>query len=113
MMSEDQVVELVQIIATYDSRKIDGVTLGAWREASLRAQWDFRAACNAVHEHYAHVTQWLMPGHVTELIRATRRQPAPVAEVLGLPAGPPASAERRAELMAAIRKIADSKAVEA
>ncbi|MFC9768890.1 hypothetical protein [Rhodococcus jostii] len=94
-MDEDQVVELVQIIATYDSRKIDGVTLGAWREASRRARWDFRAACEAVHEHYAHVTTWLMPGHVTELIRATKRHPAPASQVLAVSATPPASAERR------------------
>jgi hypothetical protein len=54
-----------------------------------------------------------MPGHVTELVRAGKRQPAPVSEVLALGVAPPASPERRREVMAMVRELADKKSVEA
>lgn len=110
-MTHDEVVHLLQIVSTYDSRKLDHLTVAAWKEAASRARWTSDAALEAVHEHYSKSTAWLMPGHVTELVRAGKRHPAPVDEVLSIAAAPPASPERRAELMAQIRKLADSKAV--
>ena len=110
-MTHDEVVQLLQVISTYDSRKLDGLTVAAWKESAVRARWDFRAALEAVHEHYSKSTAWLMPGHVTEQMRARARQPAPASDLLGLPSSPPASVERRAELMAQIRALADGKAV--
>jgi hypothetical protein len=111
-MTHDQIVQLLQVITTYDSRKLDGPTVAAWKEAAARARWDFPLALEAVHQHYATSTAWLMPGHVTEAIKAARRQPAPVSEVLAeLTSAPPASPERRAELMAEIKRLADAKRV--
>lgn len=67
----------------YDNRKMPGdANLAAWVEASRRASWTLPAALEALHEHYAHSAEFLMPGHITERIRANRRQPPPVREVL-------------------------------
>lgn len=110
-MNRDEVVNLLQAICVYDGRKLDGLVVAAWTESATRARWTFADALEAVHEHYAKSTAWLMPGHVTELIRAAKRQPAPVEELRALDAPPPASPERRAELMEQIRKLADRKSV--
>jgi hypothetical protein len=109
-MNRDQVVQLLQVVTAYDNRKLDQVLVAAWNESATRGHWEFEPALNAVHDHYAGSTAWIMPGHVTERIKAKSRQPAPAAEVLELDK-PIASPERRAELMAEIRKIADRKAV--
>lgn len=111
-MTRDEILTLLQIVASYDGRKTDGLIVDAWAKSADLARWDFPSASTAVHQHYAASTAWLMPGHVTELIRSGKRHPAPADEVLALNAAPPASAERRAELMAQIRKLADSKSVQ-
>lgn len=111
-MTHDEIVHMLQIMSAYDSRKIDGPSIAAWKEAAARARWDSRDALESIHEHYAKSTAWIMPGHVTELIRASKRHPAPVGEVLSLPTAPPASPETRAALMAEIRALADSKRVD-
>lgn len=112
-MTRDQIIDLLKVASAYDSRKPDSAQILAWSEAAGRAGWRFGNALNAIHEHYANSTDRIMPGHVTALIRATSARPSdtPVAEVLALPAAPPASAERRAELMAQVREIADRKAM--
>lgn len=110
-MNRDEVVNLLQAICVYDGRKLDALVVAAWTEAATRGRWTFPDALEAVHEHYAKSTAWLMPGHVTELIRAAKRQPAPIAELRALDAPPPASDERRAEVMELVRKLADRKSV--
>ena len=109
-MNRDQIIRLLQVVQAYDNRTIDGITINAWATAAQIARWRPEAAEKAVHAHYATSTAWLMPGHVTEQIRLAARQPAPAEEVLALEKKP-ASPERRAELMAQIRKLADRKAM--
>lgn len=110
-MNHNDVVTLLQVIAAYDSRTIDRASINAWSEAARRQRWTYADARDAVHEHYARSTAWLMPGHVTELIHAPRRQPGVVSEVLGSAGATPASAGRRAEVMAMVRNLADAKRV--
>ncbi|NKS42277.1 hypothetical protein GS496_17145 [Rhodococcus hoagii] len=110
-MTRDQIITLLQTVAAYDGRKVDQLVVAAWSEAAVRANWNPGEAVEAVHEHYSKSHAWLMPGHVTELIRSGKRVPAPASEVLSLNAAPPASADRRAEVMAEIRRIADRKSV--
>lgn len=110
-MTHDEIVQLLQVISAYDSRKIDGPTVAAWKESAARGRWKSESAFEAVHTHFAKSTAWLMPGHVSELIRAGNRHPAPASEVLSVERGAPASEETRTRLMAEIRKLADSKAV--
>lgn len=85
--------------------------VSAWSEAARRGHWTCDTAVDAVHEHFATSTVWVMPAHLTAIIKAKGRQPAPASEVLGIDRPPPASPERRAELMAEIRRLADAKGI--
>lgn len=79
MSLTDPEVKIVLAAAmSYDNRKLPGVAnRAAWAESARRASWTLEAAVEAVHQHYATSTEFLMPGHITALIRAERRQPAP------------------------------------
>jgi hypothetical protein len=111
-MNRDEVIELLQAIQIYDSRKFDALVVAAWSESAQRARWTLREALEAVHEHFANTAGvYLMPGHVTERVRAARRHPAPVAELRALDPPPPAGPDHRAEVMALVRQLADRKAV--
>lgn len=79
----DQVKALWAVAMSYDNRKLPGdANLSAWSEASSRGRWTFPAAVNAIHEHYSQTTDFLMPGHITQLIRSDMRQPPPLREAL-------------------------------
>ncbi|MBF6133492.1 hypothetical protein IU501_10825 [Nocardia otitidiscaviarum] len=63
---------LLQVVAAYDGRDIDSAAIAAWTEAARRQRWTFAEAADAVHQHYSAQTAWIMPGHVTQLIRRDR-----------------------------------------
>lgn len=112
-MTRDEVIDLLQTIHGYDNRKIDGISIAAFSESARRANWTFADAIDAVHDYYAFTPRgWIMPGDITERVRASRRQPAPVAELRAIGAPPPASPDRRAEVMRLVRRLADRKAVD-
>ncbi|MGW4119863.1 hypothetical protein [Nocardia sp. NPDC004711] len=71
-LTNDEIVTLLQIITAYDNRSVDSATVAAWREAGRRRRWTFDEAVEAVHVHYSHNTAWLMPGHITQIIRRDR-----------------------------------------
>ncbi|BAD54864.1 hypothetical protein [Nocardia farcinica] len=71
-LTNDEIVTLLQIATGYDGREIDEVLITLWSEAARRRRWTFTEAVNAVHEHFAEETTWIMPGHVTQLIRRER-----------------------------------------
>lgn len=73
-MTHDEVVTLLQVITRYDGRDIDESSVMVWTEAARRRQWTFDDAVDAAHEHYADQTRWIMPGHVTQIIRRKRNQ---------------------------------------
>lgn len=110
-MTRDEIITVLQTAAAYDNRKIDRVAVAAWMESAHRAGWTAGEAREAVHDHFANSTEYLMPGHVTERIRADRRFPRMLAESRALDAPPPASAAKRAAVMEMVRKLADKKAV--
>lgn len=105
LLTRDQVVEVLQVAATYDRRTIGDTDVIAWAHAAKQGRWAVsvpgggwsnHAAIEGVRHHYATSTAYLMPGHITDYMRGWRRQPPPVAEVEGLiPAAPPATAEAR------------------
>jgi hypothetical protein len=70
--SQDHIVELLQVAAAYDNRDIDAPMVAAWSEAARRKSWTQPEALEAVHEHYADETAWLLPGHITRIIRRRR-----------------------------------------
>ena len=110
-MNRNQIIDLLTAASAYDRRTIGEGDVHAWSEAARRAGWTFERALDALHAHYAETSKWLMPGHITERMRLASRQPAPADEVLALDK-PVASPERRAELMAQIRQLADRKAMQ-
>ncbi|WP_280393198.1 hypothetical protein [Nocardia wallacei] len=71
-VSHDEAVTLLQIAAVYDNRDIDQLIINAWLEAARRQRWTFPEAADAVHQHYSKHTAWLMPGHITQIIRRGR-----------------------------------------
>lgn len=110
-MTRDDIITVLQAAAAYDNRKIDRVMIAAWSESARRAGWNAAAAVDAVHEHFANSVAYLMPGHITERLRADSRHAPPIAEVRAIDPPPPASEDKRAAVMAMVRKLADKKAV--
>jgi len=96
-MTEIEVRSLLAVAMSYDNRKPGEANVMAWAEAAHRNRWTFEAAREAIHAHYGQSTAFLMPGHVTDLVRAARTQPAPVAGLL--PPAAPADPERVASLV--------------
>lgn len=88
-MTPDEIINLLTAAAAFDRRKVGEADVRAWADAAGRGRWTYDEALEAVKAHYADSTAWLMPGHVTEAIRARRTQPAPAA-ALPAPDRPPA-----------------------
>jgi hypothetical protein len=82
----------------YDNRKPGESTVAAWQEAAERSRWTFDEAREAIYQHYANSTEFLMPGHITAAIRAARRQPTPV-QLLPRSADGPAQPDRIRDLI--------------
>lgn len=96
------------------------IDIQTWHEAAVLQRWtSLPLALAAVVDYYSRPAKqgerlWLMPGHVTEYLRAQGRQPEPIAEQqerLQIEAAPPASAERRAALMAAVAAMGRRKSM--
>lgn len=79
-MTEDEVLDLLTMIVSYDNRAADDPAIAAWGDAALIGRWTFDEAQAAVRTHYAASTVWLMPAHVTELVHGRRREAAQRAE---------------------------------
>lgn len=73
-MTEAEIKRLLAAAMAYDNRKPGQAAVLAWQEAARRREWTFEEALDAIHEHYASSTAFLMPAHVTEGIDASRRQ---------------------------------------
>jgi hypothetical protein len=107
-MNEQQVRAVLATAMAYDNRKPGEANIAAWMEAADRGRWSFEAAVEAVHQHYATSTEFLMPAHVTKLMRSAMRQPGPVSDAVAhLEGSAPASDETRRKAMEEIRKFAD------
>lgn len=74
-MTRDELVSLLSIAAAYDGRTLGESDVAAWGDAAERGRWTYAQSQDAVKAHYAESTAWLMPGHVTERIRAERSEP--------------------------------------
>lgn len=99
-MNEAEVRALLAVAVAYDNRKPGEANIAAWLEAADRGRWTFEAAVEAIHEHYARSTEFLMPGHITAAVRARVQRPAPVSDAVAhLEGARPASDEKRREAM--------------
>lgn len=89
-LTDTQIKTVLAAAMAYDNRKLPGeANRAAWGEAARRANWTLAGAIEAVHQHYATSTDFVMPGHITALIRAERRQPAPFQPAPPRPQLPP------------------------
>lgn len=101
-MNRAQIVDLLTTAACYDNRKPNPDTLLAWSEAAHRARWTPQEALDAIHDHYANSTEFLMPAHITEAIRAKRQQPPPMEPRRQIAGPPPADPQRIGNVIAAV-----------
>lgn len=112
-LTDDQIIDLLSVAAAYDNRKVNTDYVLAYGEASRRGRWTFQDAVDCVHEHYSRSTDFLMPAHITSLLREARSQPAPYRALEGgedwqmakpgegpNPTGAPAAPEHIADVMA-------------
>lgn len=107
-MNEQEIRAVLAVAMAYDNRKPGAANIAAWLEAADRGRWTFEAAVEAVHEHYARSTEFLMPGHVTAAVRARMQLPAPASEAVAhLEASSPATEETRQRVMDQIRRFAE------
>lgn len=104
-MNLDEIIELLQIVTSYDNRNVDPYMEASWLDAAHMARWTAHDANSAVRQHFANSTEWIMPGHITAIIRQKRSGPAPFEEVMALPKAPPASEGVRARLRNGWREL--------
>lgn len=74
-MTEDETADLLTIAATFDRRTVGIGDVHAWHDSAKRARWTFDEAAEAIKDYYAKTTSerpWIMPSHVTHMIRAER-----------------------------------------
>jgi hypothetical protein len=80
-MREQQVRLLLAAAVAYDNRRPGDGNIRAWIEAADRGRWNYEEALEALHQHYAESTDFLMPGHITQRLRSARRLPPGPAEL--------------------------------
>jgi hypothetical protein len=101
-MSEQEIRAVYAIATTYDNRKTSESNITAWWEQAIRNRWTLDEVREAIHQHHGQSTEFLMPAHITAIIRANRRQPEKFDSSKLLPAAPPADPERIGEVVAAV-----------
>lgn len=109
MLSETEIKHLIALAGVYDQRRPPAdptaarMVIRSWQDASDRGRWTYTAAAEAIKAHYAETTDYLMPGHITALLRDRRRQPPSLAETrAALPPADPASAAQVAAVVAEV-----------
>ena len=98
-MKEDEIRKLYALAISYDNRRLSEANITAWWEQAERNRWTLDEAREAVHQHHAQSAEFLMPAHITAIIKARRQQPARY-EPLAIEAAPPAPDDR-------VRRIVD------
>lgn len=96
MMNRNEVIDLLSAITAYDNRNATRETVLAWSKAAEIGRWTLPEALEAVHEHFAEATEYLLPGHITQRIKAARQDRHMRHELQQLDAAPvnPAAADR-------------------
>jgi hypothetical protein len=73
-LTRDEIVGLLQTAAIYDNRTISEAPIEGWLTASHLGRWTAQYARRAIIQHYTESTNWLMPAHITEIIRDARKR---------------------------------------
>jgi len=69
-MNRAEAATLLAITASFDRRTVGDADVIAW--AAALELFPFAECRDAVVEHYTNSTEWLMPAHVTAIVRAHR-----------------------------------------
>lgn len=101
-MTEQEIRALYATATAYDNRRPSEANITAWWQQAERNHWTFADALEAIHQHHAESTEYLMPAHITAIIKARKSQPRPVAETRQIEAAPPAAPER---ISAIVREV--------
>lgn len=75
-MTRDEIIQLLGGAACYDSRKPSEGMVNAWLETAQRARWTYNEATDAVKTHYTESTDFILPAHVAQRIKAARNDAA-------------------------------------
>jgi hypothetical protein len=75
-LTETEIRQLLAATMGYDNRRPGDLNVAAWIKASEVGRWTFDEALEAVHHHGANSTEFLVPAHVTQRIRAERQDRA-------------------------------------
>lgn len=74
-MTENEIKQLFAVAMAYDNRKPSTANITAWWEQAERNRWTFDEAREAIHVHHTESSDYLMPAHVTAIIRRKRQIP--------------------------------------
>lgn len=99
-MTEQEIRALLAVAVAYDNRRPTAANITAWWEQAERCRWSFDEAREAIHIHHAESSDYLMPAHVTTIIRRQRQVPG--RYVAQLAPAAPASPDRIGRIMAAL-----------
>lgn len=102
-MTRDEVIDLLSLAAGYDRRKAGHTDIDAWHLAVGDLRLD--DARLAVVGHYRETTDWLMPAHVRQRVKAIRSARLQESPMEGTP--PPDAAGYAAWYAAERKRIAD------
>jgi len=109
-MTSDEVWDLLELIASIDRRKVGLTDRQVWE--GFVGDLDAADAQAAVIAHYTEATDWIMPAHIRQRVKAMRRDRL-AREIV--PAPPPENADNpvryRETLKADLRAIADGKVI--
>lgn len=75
-LCRNDVIRLLQTATCYDNRNPSEGMVAAWHDSAQRGRWTFAEAADAIKTHYLHSTDFVMPGHVTVIIRGARQDAA-------------------------------------
>lgn len=102
-MTPDETKKLLAVVAAFDGRKPSEATAHAWHDTANRNRWTFPEAVEAVKAHYGANTEWIMPGHVTKMIK-DRRQDQALRDTATELTQPPSLPQR---LVSAVKALAE------
>ncbi|ADG96533.1 hypothetical protein Srot_0040 [Segniliparus rotundus DSM 44985] len=109
MITEQEVVLVLRKISANDKRKPDQFELDEFVSAARRHNWTYREACAQVDAFFdiPRGGERITHGHITAGIKADRRHPKPVADVLQLEGPKPASEDNpdRQRVLAMVREL--------
>lgn len=98
-LSEREVRALLAVAMGYDNRKPGDANILAWMTAAEIGRWTFDSAREAIHQHYAHSRDFLMPADITARVKAMREDEVLRANAALPPADDPEAAKRHRSIV--------------